>query len=285
MMSAATAFAREPVLEEARRLPAAPQVMAGLSELLENVNTDLDSIAAQISLDPALVSRVIRIGNSPIFGVGTRVASVQEAVNRVGFNEVLRLVGVATVGGMVDRALVCYGIPAERLRESLLLHALAAEAIAEAAGIDPRSAYAAGILRCLGMMVADRLARPLLTVEENYQPRDFRTYADWERARFGRPAVEFTAMILQEWRLPVDVIGAVREHLDPIQRSNPQPFACVLNLAGAITTANDLALPGEIACWMPDAETLAGGGIDEAAFNAAAEKAARLFERQRAALY
>lgn len=284
-MSAAADFSREPVLEEARRLPAAPQIMAGLSELLEDVNTDLAAISAQIGLDPALVSRVIRISNSPVFGAGTRVASVEEAVNRVGFSEVLRLVGVATVGGMVDRALVCYGIPAERLRESLLLHALAAEAIADLAGIDPRSAYSAGLLRSLGMMVADRLARGRLPAEEHFQPRDFRTYSDWERARFGRPVVEFTAMILQEWRLPVDVIGAVREHLDPCQRSSPQPFACVLNLAGAVTTARDLALPGEVACWMPDAATLAGGGIDEAAFNLAAERANRLFERQRSALY
>src|SRR5215216_135519 len=113
------AITRDVILEQARKIPAAPQVLAGLCELLQDVNTDLDQIAAEIRFDPALTARVIRISNSPVFGSGQRLGSVDEAVNRVGFGEVLRLVGAATVAGMVDRALGCYGIPAELLRESL----------------------------------------------------------------------------------------------------------------------------------------------------------------------
>ena len=102
---------RDTILEHARSLPAAPQVMAGLSELLQDINTDLEQIADQVRVDPALTARVIRISNSPVFGGGARIGSVDEAVNRVGFGEVIRLVGVATVAGMVDRALSCYKIP------------------------------------------------------------------------------------------------------------------------------------------------------------------------------
>jgi HD-like signal output (HDOD) protein len=127
---------RDTILVHARQLPAAPQVLAGLCELLQDVNTDLDQIAAEIRVEPALAARVIRMSNSPVFGGGQRVGSVDEAVNRVGFGEVLRLVGAATVAGLVDRALGCYAIPADRLRESLLFHALASESLAAYAEID-----------------------------------------------------------------------------------------------------------------------------------------------------
>src|SRR5262245_57810393 len=110
------AIRREVILEHARRLPAAAQVLAGLCELLQDVNTDLEQIAAEIRLEPTLAARVIRMSNSPVFGCGDRVGSVDEAVNRVGFSEVLRLVGAATVASIVDRELTCYGVSVERLR-------------------------------------------------------------------------------------------------------------------------------------------------------------------------
>ena len=107
-MTVALPITREKILEAARNLPAAPQVLGGLSELLQDVNADLDQIAHQISLDAALASRVIRISNSVVYGGTVRIASVDEAVSRVGFGEVLRLVGIATVASMIDREFVCY---------------------------------------------------------------------------------------------------------------------------------------------------------------------------------
>ena len=95
---------REKILTTARPLPATPRVLAGLCDLLQDVNSDLSRIATQICVDPALSTRVIRIGNSPAYGGGRRIGSVDEAFNRVGFGEILRLVSIASVAGLVDRA-------------------------------------------------------------------------------------------------------------------------------------------------------------------------------------
>lgn len=284
-MIATPAFTRDYILEHARSLPAAPQVLAGLSELLQDVNTDLSQIADQIRMDPALAARVIRVGNSVAFGAPGSIGSVDEAVNRVGFGEVLRLVGVATVAGMVDRSLVCYGIEAERLRETFLLHALAAETLAPLTGIEPQTAYSAGLLRGIGIMILDRAARGKLRPAEHYRYEDFPNYAQWELARFGLLATEVAGMILDEWHFPTDVIEAVQHHqlLDGVGRANP--FACTLNLAGAIAMAEGLALPGEVLCWKSAPEVLAVVGLDEAAFEHAHAAAVERFAAQRMALF
>lgn len=276
---------RDTVLEHARALPAAPQVMAGLSELLQDINTDLEQIADQIRVDPALAARVIRISNSPVFGGGARIGSVDEAVNRVGFGEVLRLVGVATVAGMVDRSLSCYKIPAEKLRESLLLHALAAEALAAGTEIDPRTAYAGGLLRGIGMMVVDRMARERLQLSEAYDAQQFETYWQWENARFGLGSPEVATMILDDWRFPAELVAAVQEHLLVTDAGRSDSFACLLNLAGGIVLAHGLALPGEAACWATSPEKFETLGLDEERFEAASAQAFAQFEQQRAALY
>lgn len=281
VLPAPLAFTREVLLRHAQALPAAPQVLGSLCELLEDVNTDLDRIAAEVRRDPALAARVVRLGNSVVFGSGARVASIDEAVQRVGFAEIVRLVGIATVAGLVDRALGSYGVPAERLRESLLLHALAGEALAEEAGLEGRAVYTAGLLRGVGMMVLDRAARGRLAPEAGFAAGGFATYAAWERARFGVDATAVTTTVFDEWRFPAEIVAAVEQHLEP----GDDPFAHVLNLAGGIVAAEGLALPGEAAWWTPTPEKLAAAGLDAARWDAARLRAAHAFARQRPALY
>lgn len=274
---------RDAVLLQARKLPAAPQVLAGLSELLQDINTDLEQIADQIRVDPALAARVIRISNSPVFGMGARVGSVDEAVNRVGFGEVTRLVGIATVAGMVDRALTSYKIPAEHMRESMLLHGLASEALATRVGLDGATAYAGGLLRGMGIMILDRIARE--QPGEAWGAPRFASYGEWERERFGIAHPDVAAMVLGEWTFPHETVEAVREHLPAGATGQANVFAAVLHLAGAVTAVHGLALPGEKDFWALTPEKLAAAGIDGEQFEAAADRAFAQFEQQRAALY
>jgi HD-like signal output (HDOD) protein len=284
-MTTGLALTRESILQHARTLPAAPQVLAGLCELLQEVNTGLDEIADHIRKDPALAARVIRISNSVIFGGGGRVGSVDEAVNRVGFSELLRLVGAATAAGMVDRSLSHYGVAADTLRESLLLHALASEALAQFAGVDARTAYAGGLLRALGIMVLDRAARGRVADTEVYDPLKFAGYHEWENSRFGLANTEVATMVLDDWRFSPELVAAIQDHLLQTDESLGDRLACVLNLAGAIVEAKGLALAGDKPSWMITPEKLAAAGIDEEQFQHATTQAHALFDHQRAALY
>lgn len=281
----AYALTRETILLHARTLPAAAQVLGGLCELLADANTDLDRIASEIRLEPTLASRVIKISNSAAFSNGQRIGSVDDAVNRVGFGEVLRLVGTATVAGVVDRALGCYGVAVDRLRESMLLHGLAAEALATRAGIDPRTAYSGGLLRAIGMMVMDHAARLRMKPDDAYDSARFSRYLDWEVERFGLSGVDATAVVFDEWRFPPELVAAVEDHLLMRASSYQDPFACVLNLAGCIVAERGLALPGEAAYWEITPEKLAAANLDETQYTKSANQAAASFERQREALF
>lgn len=276
-----TVVTRDAILQHAQALPAAPQVLGGLCELLEDINTDLDQISEQIRVDPALSGRVLRMSNSAAFGGGAAATSIDEAVSRVGFAEITRLVGVATVAGLADRALNAYGIAAERMRESLLLHALACETLAQGTAIEPRSAYAVGLLRGVGMMVLDRVARGRGERMEIFEAKRFTSYADWERAQFAVSNSEVTAMVLDEWRFPHELVVAIEQHLAP----GGDVLANILNLGGAIVATHGLALPGDENSWALTPDKLAAAGIDEETWQGASDRAHDLFTQQRQALY
>jgi HD-like signal output (HDOD) protein len=285
-MSVALNPTRDGLLKVARTLPAAPQVLLGICELLQDINTDLDQVAEEIRMDAALAARVIRVSNSVVYGGRGSVSSVDEAVSRVGFSEVVRLVGAATAAGIVDRELRCYHISADLLREALLLHALGSESLADAAGLDTSTAYVGGLLRGIGMMVLDRFAREKLRPEQMFDPTVFETYRAWETERFGLTAVEVTTMAMDDWKFPEDLVTAVQTHLYPKDGdSEAGRLANVINLAGAIAIDRGVALPGEVPHWIKTPEKLAAAGLDEEAFAQASNRAGMLFDQQRQALY
>jgi len=272
---------REEILREGQALPAAPQVLGGLCELLEDVNTNAYQVAELIRMDPALAARVLRLSNSVMFRGGLTVSSIEEAVTRIGLAEMTRLVGTATVAGLFDRTLVVYRIAAEKLRESLLMHALASEALARCTNLDPRSAYAGGLLRAVGMMVLDRVARERIAPEEYFDAKRYGTYPDWELSHFGVTSPELTAILLDEWHFPAELVSAMDQHTQPAGN----PLALVLNLAGAVVAAHRRALPGDTAHWVLTPEKLSGLDLDENALRIACEQARAAFERHREALY
>ncbi len=282
--AAVSTVSHDAVFLHARKLPSAPQVLASLCELLQDVNVNLDRIAMEIRVDPTLAARVIRMSNSAVFGVGQRVGSVDEAVNRVGLGEVVRLVGAATVAALVERSLQCYGIGDDRLRESLLLHALAAESLSAYTDLDSRVAYSAGLLRGIGLMVLDRAGRARLP-SPAYDAARFPGYAEWELAAFGITAVNATAIVLDDWRFPSEFVAAIENHRLQSPAGFRNRFACLLNLAGTIVTEHGYALPGELSYWTLSPRKLAIVGISDDQFRCAAAQAGALFQRQRKALF
>ena len=284
MPAVSTPFSREKLLQIARSLPADLQVLSALGKLLQDVNSELDEIARLLCRDMALAARIVRISNSPMFGGGGQVASIDEAVNRVGFSEILKLVGTATTGRFSERALEHYDISALRLRDSMLYGAFAAEALARFAGFDTRAAYTAGLLRSLGMAVLDRAGRGQLHWAEKFSLARFPNYSAWEGSMFGVDNCDVAGLILQEWRFPAELVSGIRGHYLTRPEDFGQQLACILNVAGHLSQLAGRALAGETAWWELSAEKLSGAGVAESDLQDAAAAADTAFEGAVAAL-
>lgn len=284
MPAVATSFSREKLFQIARSLPADLQVLSGLGDLLQDVNSELEEIASLLRRDVALAARIVRISNSAMFGGGGQIASVEEAVNRVGFGEILKLVGTATTARFSERALEHYGISAQLLRDNMLHGAFACEELARAAGADTRVAYTAGLMRTLGIMVLDRAGRGHLHWTERYVPSRWPTYSAWEGGMFGVDNCEVSALILAEWRFPREMGDALRRHYLARATDGGSQLACLLNVAGSLTQRENRSLIGENGCWEIAPEKLQGAGLTEDQLEPALAAANHAFDAAVAAL-
>ncbi|HMK49334.1 MAG TPA: HDOD domain-containing protein, partial [Thermodesulfovibrionales bacterium] len=73
-------------------LPALPEVVIHLNNLLKENSSSLDNIAAVIEKDAALSSKVLRLANSSYYGLASQVDSVSRAIIVLGANTVSNVV-------------------------------------------------------------------------------------------------------------------------------------------------------------------------------------------------
>jgi HD-like signal output (HDOD) protein len=277
----ATSFPRETLLHVVKTLPASPAVLARLGRLLLDLNADLDDITALLRCDATLTARLIRIANSAAYNIGEPYATLEQALARVGFSEVYRLTGLAAFTQLADQNLALYGVTAIRLRENSLLSALMMEELATPAGLEPRAAYTAGLLRSMGKIALDRLTRDpayagAYSVEHGWP------LAKWERDFTGFTNCEAAAFILNEWRFPATTIMAIGDHY--VTSAAASSLANLLNLAAGAAEEAGFGLPGETTYWELSEQKFAAAHVDLGQRSAALERALEKFERMRAAI-
>lgn len=247
---------RATLLHVVKTMPSAPQILARIGHLMLAMDAELEDITGLLKRDPALTARIIKISNSAAYNTGTPFASLEDALARVGLTEVYRLTGFAAIAQVSDQSLVRYGVSGAQLRENSLLTALIMEALARLAGVDPRAAYTAGLLRSMGKIALDRVTRDR-AYDGGGGIRG--ALADWESGFIGLNNCEAAAIILEEWRFPETTVAAIRDHYAP---GGNEPLTALLNLAAGAAELSGHRLPGETEYWTVTPEKLAAARLD-----------------------
>jgi len=275
-MAETPALIREKILEIAGAMPSTPRVFAELSRQLRDPNSPLAGIAELIKRDAALSAHILRVSNSVVYRSEQPTGSVEEAVSRLGYREILQLTGYVAGTQLAERALEHYGIEADWLRENMLHTAFVCEHLALECRVDPRLAYTAGLVRPLGLFVCDRLADRWPGIESYHPARD-RDYEAWEARIFGIGSCEVAALVLQEWRFPEEIVAAIRAHYLAKGGEAADRLACLLNVVSGMIANAGHGLLGEASHWEQTAGRLETLGLTARKMRSLATQANELF--------
>lgn len=191
-------------------------VLSRLGPLLKDPNSDIGDLSRLIQSDSGLAASIVRISNSSLYGMGQRVGDVPSALSKVGFNQVLRLVGVALSKQVFMRDLEVYGISANDYWSQSYFAGLFLEEIAPRIGIDKDDAYMVGLLHAVGKVVLNELVSPS-EVAVFWDP----TFSseEWEEIMFGVHYDEAGAELLERWKFPDSIYERVKTQLDKGEQS------------------------------------------------------------------
>jgi HD-like signal output (HDOD) protein len=250
-------LSEEKLLVIAKSLPVAPQIMARLHKMLLDTDSGLEDIAALLKRDVSLSTRILRIANSAAYN-GGKIGSIEEALQRVGYDEVFRLVGVAAIAAVSDTNLRCYGYTGQQFHAHNLCTALVSEAIARHTCSDTSLAYIAGLLSCIGQILLDRSGRDHVGSGEAFAEVGGGELSEWERRVFGVTHFHVSRVLLDHWGFPGAVVEAVGH--DPSLKGAPTALAQHLKLARSIVGLAGYGLAGANAVWsIPRVELGAAG--------------------------
>lgn len=258
------------------KLPPALGVLGRLRSALDDPNCDLDELVELLQVDPALSFQIIRLSNSALYGLGARCQSLEEAVARVGFGEIHQLVTLIVARQAMQGDLALYGIPAGRLWENAIAVGSLAAAFAARADQHVGAAYSTGLLRNLGRIILNNCAGAVAYPGDEVAPDVFA----WEKGVHGVAAPEVTAVLLDHWRFPLDISGAICAHVNPTQAGGGYTRgAALLHLACAHAVGWGCTLPGERSLWSKDSALCALAGLEADLIEGAIGDARRQFSR------
>ncbi|MBU1692154.1 MAG: HDOD domain-containing protein [Gammaproteobacteria bacterium] len=227
------------ILDNLHQLPAIPAVVQELIQNFDNPALDSQHLAQKISQDQALVAKVLRVANSAFYGLPRQVGSTQEAVVVLGFGTVRSLVLSAGFIDAFSASTAAACVDREHYWQRSLVVATYARAVAKCLRQDPETAFSAGLLHNIGIMVLDLCAHERFAVVwQNAQNSDGDKLIQAERATFGFDHAELGAEVAHRWKFPAAIEDAIRYHYQP----GHQPFQI---LTGVVQVARVLALSSE----------------------------------------
>jgi len=198
------------VLDDGLKLYSLPQTLSEVLRVVSDESTGADDLAKVLMKDPAMTTRVLRVVNSPYYGVGRKVGTVSQAVVTIGMRQVTALALSTSVYSMTDR----WHSSFDRVRfwRHSLEVAIAARALAEKIG-QKRSEemFVAGLLHDLGLLILER------SFPEEYR-RIWKRSAgngalvDLEQEAWGTDHARVGQFLLEQWQLPETVCQAVGHH-------------------------------------------------------------------------
>lgn len=206
-------------------------VLVRICKLLREEYTDLAQITELIEIDPSLAAAIVRLSNCAYFGCPEPATSLDEAVQRIGFSEVLKLVALVSQMTLAEKQLDCYSMTPDDIWQHSLATAIFMEFLAYDVKQDPGSAYLIGLLHGIGKYPFADLIQKVKPQAVAPLKLDFAELARWERQQVGHDHAKIGATLMQNWGFPESVWMPIQNYMRPFLSSAHKRTACLLHLS------------------------------------------------------
>ena len=205
-------------------LPSLPAIAIRIIELANDPEVHLNDVARVIAMDPALVTKLFRAANSPLYGLRRKATNLRQVLNLLGLQGTMALAlgfTLMTSSHGVNTA----ALDTEQFWRRSLLAATACRILGERLAMkNLEELFLAGLLHGIGIMalaimMPDRYVG-LLTEATDHQAEEAPTLdcerlAVLEREQLQIDHAQVGSWLLQRWGLPDYLCQAVRGSLNP----------------------------------------------------------------------
>jgi putative nucleotidyltransferase with HDIG domain len=199
-------------IQELRDLPTLPLIAVEVRRLASDPNKGVAQLVEVVEEDVALTSRILRIANSPYYGVPRKISNLKMAMVILGMREIINLVTTISVVRLFpDRG----GHPFDL--QTFWKHSAATaeltSGLVEALRIPSSgSAYIAGLLHDIGKLVLSQFFRDQFVQSMNLSQEQKIPLPEAELRVIGVDHGHVGSWLIQRWNIPEEIGQAVAQH-------------------------------------------------------------------------
>src|SRR5690554_6133832 len=191
-------------------IPPQPQIMVDLQMEQLHPEPEIDRIAELIRQDVGLAGTMLKIVNSPLYGLSNTIQSVHQAVMLLGLNTVTNIVnGLSIKGELSDHEIV----ELNRFWDTAMDIAIVSASIAKQVGYaSPDEAYNLGLFHNVGIPLMHKRFDNYFSVLERAYTGQHARIIDTENEAFKTNHAVVGYYCARSWNQPAHLATAIAEH-------------------------------------------------------------------------
>ncbi|MEE9432599.1 MAG: HDOD domain-containing protein [Melioribacteraceae bacterium] len=223
------------ILSSVNNIPSLPYIIQEVSALVGDPKTSAAILGKIISKDQGLVTKILTVANSPLYGIPRRVATIDFAIVVLGFSQIKNIVIALS---MLD-ALKKIGdkkFQQKKYWMHSLLTASAAQRIADDLGYQTSGeAFTAGLLHDLGIPIIYKLFNDEYKQITKAVTEEKISYLEAEEKYLGLTHQEVGRFLIDKWNLPLSIAEVISYHHKPSLSEEHDELTALIHLADYMT--------------------------------------------------
>lgn len=211
------------ILEKIESLPPLPKTIIDIEEFRKRHDKEAADLLEIIEKDALIISTLLKISNSAMFGFRSKVETPSRAVSLLGINFTISIAIGGTVQNLLMTSLTPYGINSDDFMRASNISSTLASLWLSKVDIDLKEEI---ILPALLQEVGKFILSDLLISEDKTELFKSKiaagvTTEEVEKELLGFTTSEITSKIFGYWKLSENLINMI-EFVDNIQNVNPE---------------------------------------------------------------
>ena len=230
------------ILRNVMDLPPMPQTVIKAREIMDNPKSDFKELADLFETDQAIATKILKLANSPYYGMSGKVSSIQHASVVLGQKVLGELITMGGTSSLLSGELEGYGLDAGALWKHSLCVAFGSRIIANR--IEPalsNDAFTSGLIHDSGKLILDKYIRERWELFEEYMSDGPKTFLDAERVILELDHSEVASAVCKTWNIPAPLTVAIRYHHYP-SNSHGDKLTYIVHVADAIALMTGLGV-------------------------------------------
>lgn len=189
------------ILAKAETIPPLPEVARQLIILTSNQKSNFNAITEKVKSDQSIAGKVLKIVNSPFYGLRNEIDSIERASVLIGLSAIKNIAISLSTADYFKKNYALYGKTGRELWNHSFVTALICEEMGKlSTDFNPEALYLAGLMHDFGKIVlVDFILKQVSSTED-------------EKDQTGFDHTEVAEFILKKWNISKEIIDWIKNH-------------------------------------------------------------------------